>query len=306
MTGTITVNALSGGSNTYNLNISNTNAPTSYRMQGNDRSGSIALATPNPGITVNVGDTLNFILDETSTDYSFAIQKTQDVGGNYQGHIAFCGRTTGNLSGTGNIGGYDLFLGIFDPERWTAEYYNQGSGFNDKAMNVHDIHGTIDDTLALVYTSFGSVNNSATFGSEDIGLITFNYMTDTWSQGFSTGSETSEEIEQNGKPSSRLSDGRIGVVCNTAGAFADDANTFGLKDMGLGIFDFDSDGFGNYAGWSKYQVGSGSSDFSYSLDQNGSTFLVTGYSEATWDKGVSGVFVEFDPERGFKGRTSGS
>ena len=76
--------------------------------------------------------------------------------------------------------------------------------------------------------------------------------------------------------------------------------------MGLGIFEFDSDGSGNYLGWKKYQVGSGSSDFSYSIDNNGSSFLITGYSEATWDKDVSGVFVEFDPERNIKGKASGT
>jgi len=76
--------------------------------------------------------------------------------------------------------------------------------------------------------------------------------------------------------------------------------------MGLGIFDFDSDGNGNYSGWSKYQVGSGSSDFSFSVDNNGSTFLVTGYSEATWDRAVHGVFVEFDPEKGYLAKSAGS
>ena len=202
------------------------------------------------------------------------------------------------------FGGYDLFLGIFDPNAWTAEYYNQGSGFNDKAMNVHDLHPKIPNTLALTYTSFGSVNQSTTFGSEDIGVITFNYDNDSWSKGFQIGSETSEEIDQNGKPSTLLSDGRLAVVCNTAGTFADDTITYGSKDMGLGIFNFDSDGSGNYKGWSKYQIVSGSADFSYSIDNNGSTYLITGYSEATWDKGVSGVFVEFDPERNLLGKSA--
>lgn len=234
---------------------------------------------------------------------------TELKGSSKQGQIAFCGRTTGQLStptDTPQLGGYDLFLGIFDPVAWEAEYYNQGSGFNDKAMNIHDIDSTIPNTLALVYTSFGSVNGGPTFGSEDIGIITFKYDSDIWSEGFSTGSETSEEIEQNGKPSTRLPDGRIAVVANSAGAFADDAVTFGLKDMVLGIFDFDSAISGGYKGWKKYQVGSGSSDFSYSIDNNGSSLLVTGYSEATWDTEVHGVIVEFDPERNVLAKSSGS
>jgi len=63
---------------------------------------------------------------------------------------------------------------------------------------------------------------------------------------------------------------------------------------------------GGYKGWRKYQVGSGSSDFSYSVDNNGSSLLITGYSEATWDKEVHGVIVEFDPERNVLAKSSGS
>ncbi len=234
---------------------------------------------------------------------------TELRGSHAAGQIAFCGRTTGQLGDaidTPSFGGYDLFLGIFDPEAWDAEYYNQGSGFNDKAMNIHDIDSTIPNTLALTYTSFGSVNGGTTFGSEDIGIITFKYDSDIWSEGFSAGSETSEEIEQNGKPSTKLPDGRIAVVANSAGSFADDAVTFGLKDIVLGIFDFDSAPGGGYKGWKKYQVGSGSSDFSFSIDNNGSSLLITGYSEATWDTEVHGVIVEFDPERNVLARSSGS
>jgi hypothetical protein len=288
---------------TFNITVLYTNTPSAFRFSGTDRNGSINSSTDNPTITINKSDTVNFIVDNTG--HPFWIQTETGTGGAKKGQIAFCGRSTGNLGGHTNIGGYDLFMGIFDPRNWEAEYYQQGSGFNDKAMNIHDLNFKIPNTLALVYTSFGSVNGSNTFGSEDIGVITFNYDTDTWSSGFNIGSETSEEIDQNGKPSTILDDGRVAIVCNTSGAFADDANTFGLLDMGLGIFDFDSDGAGNYLGWKKYQVGSGSSDFSYSIDNNGTSFLITGYSEATWDKAVSGVFVEFDPERNLLAKSAG-
>jgi len=307
MNGIITVTDQSSGTGTYNLNVTSTftGGALYWAISGTDRATTHSSAL-NPTITMDTGDTVNFSVSTTSNNHPFYIQVSPGISPK-AGNIAVVGRSTGDLAGPGTtIGGYDIFLGIFNPTTWSGEYYVNGSGFNDKAMNVHDIDDTIENTLAIVYTTFGSVNGSATFGSEDIGVITFNYATDTWSQGYNTGSETSEEIEQNGKPSSRLPDGRIGVVCNSAGAFADDANTFGLKDIGLGIFDFDSDGSGNFNGWSKYQVGSGSSDFSYSIDNNGSTFLVTGYSEATWDKEVHGVFVEFDPERGFLAKSAGS
>jgi len=307
MNGSLNVTVGVGG-NTYNIEVLYTNAPGAFRFSGSDRNGTINSSTDNPTITIQTNDTVVFTVNNTG--HPFWIQTATGTGGAKKGHIAFCGRTTGQLGDsvdTPTFGGYDLFLGIFDPRNWGAEYYNMGSGYNDKAMNVHDIDSTIPNTLALVYTTFGSMNGGPTFGSEDIGVITFNYDTDVWSEGFTTGSETSEEIDQNGKPSTRLADGRIAVVANSSGAFADDAVTFGLKDMVLGIFDFDSDTLnGGYKGWRKYQVGSGSSDFSYSVDNNGSSLLITGYSEATWDKEVHGVIVEFDPERNVLAKSSGS
>ena len=309
MGGQLVVTNTQSGINTYDIDVSN-NGAIAYRMTGSDRNGAINSSTNNPTITIDTGDTVRFNVD--ASGHPFYLQTAAGTGGSKNGHIAFCGRTTGQLgtdigspdSDTPLFGGYDLFLGIFDPNAWVAEYYNQGSGFNDKAMNLHDLHPRIPNTLALTYTSFGSVNGSPTFGSEDIGVITFNYDTDSWSPGFQIGSETSEEIDQNGKPSTLLPDGRLAIVCNTAGTFADDTITYGSKDMGLAIFNFDSDGLGNYLGWSRYQIGSGSADFSYSIDNNGSAFLITGYSEATWDKAVSGVFVEFDPERNLLGKSA--
>ena len=310
MNGQIVVSDTQAGIQTFDIGAVQNGTFQHWNFTGSDRNGVINPAANDPIINIDTGDTINVTIGSHVGVHPFWIQTATGTGGAKKGHIAFCGRTTGQLAAdstdTPVFGGYDIFLGIFDPRAWSAEYYNMGSGFNDKGMNLHDIHDKVSDTLAIVYTSFGSVNSSTTFGSEDIGIVTFNYDTDVWSQGFQTGSETSEEIEQNGKCSTKLQDGRIAVVCNTAGTFADNAETYGLKDMGLGIFDFDSDGSGsgNYLGWKKYQIGSGSTDFSFSVDNNGSTFLITGYSEATWDKGVSGVFVEFDPERNFKGKSA--
>lgn len=302
MNGQIVVQNNTGGS-TFNITVVYTNAPVAFRFLGTDRNGIINSSTDNPTLTFYESDTINFIVSRSG--HPFHIQTQAGLTGTKNGQIAFTGRSTGSLGGHTNIGGYDIFLGIFDPLNWTADYYQNGSGFNDKGMNLHDISMIKNDTLAIAYTSFGSVAGGNTFGSEDIGIITFNYNTDSWSKGFSTGTETSEEIEQNGKPSALLDDGRIAVICNTAGAFADDQNTFGLKDFGLGIFDFDSDGAGNYAGWSKYQTGSGSSDFSYSVSTNGSILLCVGYSEATWDRDIGGVFIEFDPQRNILAKSAG-
>jgi hypothetical protein len=304
MYGQITVLADLGSPATYNITVDDWDPINAYKFTGSDRNGTIDSSAQNPTITLRAGDTVNFTINNLP-EHPFYIQTSQGSGGSKQGQIAFCGRSTGGLGGHTNIGGYDLFMGIFNPETWDAEYYQMGSGFNDKAMNIHDLHPKIPDTLCLVYTTFGSVNGATTYGSEDIGVITFDYDSDRWGTGYNIGSETSEEIDQNGKPSTLLADGRVAIVCNTSGAFADDANTYGLLDMGLGIFDFDSDGAGNYKGWKKYQVGSGSSDFSYSVDNNGTNFLITGYSEATWDKAVSGVFVEFDPERNILAKRAG-
>ena len=120
--------------------------------------GNINPVSDNPTITIDTGDTVNFIV--ANRGHPFWIQTEPGSGGAKQGHIAFTGRTTGNLAGGTQFGGYDIFLGIFNPRAWSAEYYNIGSGFNDKGMNLHDINETVPNSLAIAYTTFGSVNNA--------------------------------------------------------------------------------------------------------------------------------------------------
>lgn len=200
------------------------------------------------------------------------------------GKIAYTGRTIGTLGGA-NIGGYDIFLGIFDPNTETSTYYSTGSGFDDKGFGVHDLGS---NTLAVAYSTFGGFGDSTSSGSEDIGIIKFNYDTGTWGNNYQTGSSTSELIIQNGKQSTLMGDGRIAIVCHTAGIFADDSTTYGFLDLALGIIN-PTTGL-----WKKYQIGSGASEFATSVYNAGTKLLIAGYSEATFDSDSHGIWVEFD------------
>lgn len=200
------------------------------------------------------------------------------------GRIAYTGRTTGDL-GSPNNGGYDIFLGIFDPATELSDYYSIGSGLDDKGVGVHDLGS---NTLAIAYSSYGQLGNATNFGTEDIGIIKFNYVTDEWGDAYQAGSTTSEIFNQNGNPSAKMADGRIAIVCHSAGVFADDSQTYGLLDIALGIVD-PSTGV-----WNKYQVGSGAADFATSVFGTGDRLFIAGYSEASFDSPNHGVFVEFD------------
>lgn len=203
------------------------------------------------------------------------------------GRIAYTGRTTGTLGGA-NLGGYDIFLGIFDRNTKISDYYSTGSGLDDKGVNIHDLG---NNTLAIVFSSYGAVG-PVNSGTEDVGVILFNYSTDTWGTAYQTGSQTSEIFEQNGKPSVLLKDGRIAICCSTAGIFSDNQTTYGFLDIGIAVLDRTENK------WYKYQVGSGASDFASSIDAVGDRLLLAGYSRATFaDNTVNAVLVEFDASR---------
>lgn len=200
------------------------------------------------------------------------------------GKIAYVGRTTGNL-GSANLGGYDIFLGIFDPVTETSTYFSTGTGLDDKGVNVHDLG---NNTLAVTFTSYGALGPTNT-GTEDIGVIEFNYDTNTWGTAYQTGSQASEFVEQNGKPSVLLEDGRIVICCSTAGIFADNSVTYGFLDVGVAVLDRAANT------WGKYQYGSGASDFASSISTVGDRLLISGYTRATFaDSEINGMFLEFD------------
>lgn len=225
-------------------------------------------------------ETFEYYQNGTSLDEeTYALTELAD------GRIAYTGRTSGNLGGA-NLGGYDIFLGIFDRTTEISDYYSIGSGLSDAGVNVHDIGA---NTLAVVYSTNGALGATTNQGSEDIGVILFNYVTDTWGAAYQTGSGTSEFFEQNGKPSVLLDDGRIAITCSSAGSFADDAVTYGFLDLCVAVLDITDGTF------RKFQIGSGASDFASSISTTGDRLLITGYSRSTFADGdVNGIAVEFD------------
>jgi hypothetical protein len=210
------------------------------------------------------------------------------------GKIAFTGRTAGTLGGA-TAGGYDIFLGIYDPVNDVFSYHTTGTGFEDKGINVHDLGSNV---LAVAFTTQGTIGTE-NFGSEDIGIIKFNYSSNTWGTAYQTGSNTSESVEQNGKPSVLLSDSRIAIVGHTAGSFADDDTVYGESDVFLGIVDT------NTGDWEKYQTGSGAADFGSSVAASGDRLLIAGYSHALFSSlETTGIYVEFDVLKGIGAKSS--
>jgi hypothetical protein len=226
--------------------------------------------------------------DDGRDEETYALTELSD------GRIAYTGRITSNLAAE-NAGGYDVFLGIFDRETEVSDYYSIGTGLDDRGMNIHDLG---DNKLAIVYTSFGAFSNTINSGSEDIGVIEFNYSTDTWGNVYQTGSSTSDTIEQNGKPSALLGDKRIAVVASSTGIFADDFSGFGGLDIVLGILD-PVEGT-----WKKFQVGSGANEIVSSVDSFGDRLLISGHSEATFEEQGKAILVQFDTNYGFNGKSS--
>ncbi len=53
------------------------------------------------------------------------------------GSVAFVGRSIGDFA-TGSYGGYDIFLGIYNPVNDNRKYFSYGSILNDRGVNVHD------------------------------------------------------------------------------------------------------------------------------------------------------------------------
>lgn len=210
------------------------------------------------------------------------------------GNIAYVGRTTGNL-GAANQGGYDIFLGIFDINTETSTYYSTGSGLDDKGVNVHDLG---NNELIVVYSTYGNLGSDPNIGSEDIGVIKFNYSTDTWGTAYQTGTTTAEMFEQNGKPSSMIGTNRVAITLSSAGIFADDAVTYGYLDVCLAILNLDN------GTWKKFQIGSAANEEASSCTTFGAQLLIGGNSGGSFDDSVDAIFVEFDAAEGFLGKSS--
>lgn len=210
------------------------------------------------------------------------------------GKIAYTGRTTGPL-GSPNQGGYDIFLGIFDPTTETSTYYSTGSGLDDAGLNIHDLG---NNELAIAYYSYGSLAGTTNSGSQDLGVVKFNYNTNSWGTAYQTGSSTSELYLQNGRPSTLLSNKRIAITTSTAGVFADNAVTYGFLDIALAILDL------NTGTWSKYQVGTTANEIASSATNAGDTILISGNQGGSFTDDIDAVFVEFDALEAVSARSS--
>lgn len=220
------------------------------------------------------------------------------------GNVAFIGRTVGDLGGT-PVGAYDIFLGIIDPTTSnigtaTVSYYTTGSGQNDRGLHVHDLYPiTGQRELAVVYATAGAVGDTTNQGPNDIGIIKFNYQTDTWGTAYQVGSIQNEALDTLGSVSAITPDGRICIVGSTTGVFADDGNSYGESDIFLAIFDT------NTHTWKKYQVGTGAADFGRSVElTSGGQLIIGGSTAASFTEPNDALAVEFNIGQGFKGRSS--
>jgi len=212
------------------------------------------------------------------------------------GKVAYVGRTTGDL-GSANSGGYDIFLGIFDPITELSTYYSIGSGLDDAALNVHDLN-TGSNELAIVYFSYGSLTGTTNTGSQDIGVIKFNYSTNSWGTAWQTGSNTSEIYLQQGKPSALISNNRIAITTSSVGVFADDAVTYGYLDVCVAILDFVT------GEWIKNQVGTTANEIASSLSAFGDALLISGNQGGSFTDDIDAIFVEYDALESFVGISS--
>lgn len=208
------------------------------------------------------------------------------------GRIAFTGRTTGAL-GDPNEGGYDIFLGIYDPSNDTFQYESKGSGFNDRGLNVHDLGS---GNLAIVYTTSGDIAGTGTNQPEDVGLIKFNYVANTWGTAYQTTSTASDLMDQNGKHSALLNDGRIAIVFSTGGIYDESGVTYGGLDVALAIWDPLTETF------TRKQIGSQSTELVQSVSSKGDRLLIAGYISDTWGNSAQGIYVEVDSVRSFGGK----
>lgn len=212
------------------------------------------------------------------------------------GSIAFVGRSIGNFAGTSN-GGYDIFLGIYNPITDERRYFNTGSVLNDRGVNVHDLG---NNELAIVYETADAVTDEIDyFGGFDIGVIKFNYSSSQWAtSSFQVGSLEDEFLSQDGKPSVLLEDGRIVVTGRTLGPFAETGQSAGGSDMFLGILDLED---GTYQ---TYQVGTaGNENGTTVVDMGGGQVVVAGYTDASFQEPVNAIYAKFDLSLAPKART---
>lgn len=211
------------------------------------------------------------------------------------GKIAFTGRTTGTLGNT-NLGGYDIFVGVYDPTNDSFVYRSTGTGLDDRGMNLHDLGA---NTLAITYTSYGNLSVTPSIGTEDVGVLYYFYGNHTFGNAYQTGTITADLVEQNGKPSALLTDGRIAITFSTAGSFEKEGIVpMGFLDMALVLFDRSTNTF------TRSMVGSQSTDIASSIDARGERLLISGHAADTFGSDGQGIYVESDVQFGVGGKSA--
>lgn len=214
------------------------------------------------------------------------------------GSVAFVGRTAGTLGGVPDpFGSYDIFLGIYNPITEQTQYFQTGSGFMDRGVNVHDIG---NNQLAIVYETADAIFDNTSQGGMDIGVITLNYSSSQWLNAYQVGTAEDERLDQDGKPSYYLKESnRIAIIGTTFGTFSDDGTRFGQNDILLAILNL-SDGT-----WRRYQIGTPANDFGTTVfGVGGDRLIVGGYSDASFGAPNNGIFCAFDATEGVKGKSS--
>ncbi len=216
--------------------------------------------------------------------------------------IAFVGRSIGTFA-TSSFGGYDIFLGIYDPTTDERKYFSFGSILNDRGVNVHDLG---NNELCIVYETANSATPDQTnAGGFDVAVIKFNY--NNWQNGGGTwatssiqfGSAEDEFLSQDGKPSILLPDGRIVVTGRTLGALAQDDESFGAGDLFVSILDLTT-GIAE-----RHQIGSAANETGTTVFYlGGGQVGVAGYTDASFEQPENGIYVKFDASLGPKARTS--
>lgn len=222
--------------------------------------------------------------------------------GDGSGSIAFVGRSIGSFA-TGSFGGYDIFLGIYNPITDNRRYFSYGSILNDRGVNVHDIG---NNELAIVYETANSLTpDQVNNGGFDIGVIKFNY--NNWqttggvwaTSSYQFGSTEDEFLSQDGKPSVLMPDGRIAVTGRSLGTVADNGISYGAGDGFIAILDL-SDGT-----YKKYQAGTATNETGTTIFYIGGGKLgVAGYTDASFSEPSNAVYLTFDALIAPKARTS--
>jgi hypothetical protein len=215
------------------------------------------------------------------------------------GSLAFVGRTAGTLGGNPvPVGGYDLFLGIYNPITEVTTYFSTGSGQSDRGLNVHDIG---QNQLIVTFESQQSITTGTTNqGGFDVGCIKFNYSSSVWGQEYRFGTVQDEILSQEGKSSYYMTgSNRVAIVGKTLGTISDDNIVYGNNDMFLGIIDLTSGSV------TKYQIGTAANDTpNVVFPIGGDRLVIGGFTDASFEEPNNGLLVTFDAGIGIKGKTS--